>query len=354
MKVLIFGGTGAMGVSLVHLLNSRKNYEVYVTSRGTHNNGNVTYIKGNALADTDFVKKVLSEQDFDVLIDFMVYSTEKLKKRLELYLAHTKQYIFFSSSRVYASSDEPLVETSARLLDVCRDSDYLATDEYALAKAREENLLINNQRQNWTVIRPYITYNTDRIQLGVYEKENWLYRAMMGREVIFPKDIASKYTNLTFAPDVAKNLINLIGNPQALGQIFHIVNDEKIKWYDVADLYKSVYHRITGNILDIHYVDNSKGLEKVWNPWQIKYDRLYNRVFNSTKINTLTGVSSYVSVEEGLTKCLTKFLDNPRWLDYRMNWAYEGWSDKQTGNWTKLSEIRGKRTKLSYLKHRLL
>lgn len=355
MKILIFGGTGAMGVPLVKLLGNDKGNEVYVTSRSYHSNsGNIFYIQGNAQADKEFAKKILLEQHYDVLVDFMVYGSNILKQRLNLYLNNVDQYIFFSSSRVYASSMTPLIESSPRLLDTCKDESYLETDEYALAKAREENLLIKSGKNNWTIIRPYITYNSKRIQLGVYEKENWLYRALKGRSIIFPTDIANRYTNLTFGPDVAKNLLKLIGNKDAYGEIFHIVNNEKIKWRDVAELYKNIVYKVTNKNIDIQFIKNSEGLQTVWNPWQIKYDRLYDRIFDSNKIIKLTGEPSYVSVEEGLTKCLTKFLNNPKWLDYRMNWKYEAWSDRKTYNLAKLSEINGNKNKLIYLKNRFL
>ena len=49
MKVLILGGTGAMGVSLVRILSENIANEVYVTSRSVHKSfGNVYYIQGNA------------------------------------------------------------------------------------------------------------------------------------------------------------------------------------------------------------------------------------------------------------------------------------------------------------------
>lgn len=353
MKILILGGTGAMGRPLVKLLNKKKKSDIFVTSRSVHKDyDNVHFIQGNAQDDVTFVKSILLKNHYDVLIDFMVYESKILAQRLNLYLEHTDQYIFFSSSRVYASSRSPLIESSPRLLDVCQDQEYLSTDEYALAKAREEDLLIQNKKKNWTIIRPYITYNSNRLQLGVYEKENWLYRALKGKPVVFPKDIANKYTNLTFGPDVARNLVNLIGNEAAYGEIFHIVNNESIKWRDVAEVYDKVINQVTGKHLNIKYVDNSQGLQTVWNPWQIKYDRLFDRRFNSGKIITLTGMSSYVPVEEGLTKCLTNFLADPQWLAYRMNWGYEGWSDKQTHSLTNIFEINGKRNKLRYLKHR--
>ena len=159
---------------------------------------------------------------YDVIVDFMVYSTEEFKKRLDILLDHTNQYFFFSSSRCYADSELPIKESSPRLVDVCADKEYLSKDEYGMAKGREENLLMATGKKNWTIIRPYITYNSYRIQLGVYEKEDWLRRALKGRTIVFPKDIAEKKTSLTYGPDVAGALVELIGNENALGEAFHI------------------------------------------------------------------------------------------------------------------------------------
>ena len=105
------------------------------------------------------------------------------------------------------------MENSDRLIDVCDDDEYIATDEYGLSKGKEENVLFNHVKKNWTIIRPYITYNNYRIQLGVYEKENWLWRALNGRTVIMPKDIGSRLTTLTYALEVAKSLVSLSPSP---------------------------------------------------------------------------------------------------------------------------------------------
>lgn len=49
-----------------------------------------------------------------------------------------------SSARVYAENNALISEDSPRLLDVSTDAVYLRTNEYALAKAREENILRNS------------------------------------------------------------------------------------------------------------------------------------------------------------------------------------------------------------------
>ena len=349
MEILILGGTGAMGVPLVNLL--AKDHKLFVTTRAKkENRGNITYIQGNA-KDREFFS-TLMEKRYDSIIDFMVYSTEELKERLPILLDHTNQYFFFSSSRCYADSSTPITEDSPRLVDVCTDSEYLSIDEYGMAKGREENLLKATGRTNWTIIRPYITYNSNRIQLGVYEKENWLRRALEGRTIVFPKDIAAKKTSLTYGPDVAGAIAELIGNEKAYGQAFHITTDESHTWGEILDFYCDKIEEITGKRPKVKLVENSNGLMTVWNKWQIKYDRLYDREFNNTKIETVRGKYNYKPTFEGLGECLDEFISNPVWLG--MNDRYEAWCDRQCGEWTPLWEIPGKKAKLRYLKHRIL
>lgn len=348
MEILVLGGTGAMGVPLVKLLSKRGD-RVYVTSRSKkQNTKNVTYIHGNA-KDNEFLDKLMKKK-YDAIIDFMVYGTEEFGRRVDCLLDHTNQYFFFSSSRCYANSKRAISEDSPRLVDVCKDMDYLVTDEYGLAKGKQENLLFNSKRQNWTIIRPYITYNAYRIQLGVYEKENWLRRALEGKTIVFPEDIASKKTSLTFGPDVAGAVVKLIGNKQAYGQAFHITTDESHTWREILDFYCKEIEKKTGKKPKIKMVKDSTGLQKVWNPWQIRYDRLYDRFFDNSKIESIIGKYDYKPCFEGLSECLDVFLQNPEWLSFDVK--YEAWCDHQTGEFVPLWQIPGKMNKFKYLKWR--
>lgn len=194
LKILLLGGTGAMGVHLSKILNNQGE-DVYVTTRRERKGMGITYIQGNA-HENAFLSDILQKYHFDVLIDFMIYNTSEFADRVDLLLSSVGQYIFLSSSRVYADSQTPITENSPRLLDVYKEEEYLKTDEYALSKARQEDILHRSGKNNWTVIRPYITYSEIRLQLGVLEKELWLYRALNGRTIVFSKDIAEKVLRL--------------------------------------------------------------------------------------------------------------------------------------------------------------
>ena len=72
-KILILGGTGAMGAHLVCILENTEN-KVYVTTRKQRTNrNNITYVQGNA-HDDSFIRPLLQD-GFDVVVDFMVYNT---------------------------------------------------------------------------------------------------------------------------------------------------------------------------------------------------------------------------------------------------------------------------------------
>lgn len=166
MKILLLGGTGAMGSHLSEIINNDKGNDIVITSRKTRvSKGNISYVVGNA-HDKSFLDSLLNKK-WDVIVDFMVYNTDEFKLRVKDMLDSCNQYVFLSSSRVYANSNSAITEDSSRLLDVTNDSEYLATDEYALTKARQENVLKESGRTNWTIIRPYITFAENRLQLGV-------------------------------------------------------------------------------------------------------------------------------------------------------------------------------------------
>lgn len=317
MKILILGGTGAMGAYLTPILACGDN-EVFVTTRSERKseNNNIRYLQGNA-HDVSFLCEIL-KLHYDVIVDFMSYDTEEFRERYHLFLSAAGQYIFLSSSRVYADSKTPITEESPRLLDVVDDSIYLQTDEYALAKAHQENMLVASGTGNWTIVRPYITYSNERLQLGIFEKELWLHRVLHGQTVVFPKDMAKHITTLTFGEDAARGIAALVGNQKAHGQTVHITTNETIRWEDVIELYQKVFLGVTGKQMKVKYIDSAQQLRNdLFNQYQIKYDRMLDRKFDNSKIMCLAENNlSFVPPKEGLEKCLRVFLRNPsfRWL----------------------------------------
>ncbi len=346
-QILVLGGTGAMGHPLVDILS--KSNHVYVSSRSPHPSlDSVTYLKGDA-HNYAFLEAILKERYYDAIVDFMVWGKD-FKEALPLLLNNTKQYVFISSARVYAQSDEPITENTSRLLDVSEDKQYLKTNEYALTKAREENLLINSKTHNYTIVRPSVTYNTHRLQLGVLEKESWLYRALHGRSIVFSEDIANKLTTITIGDDVAKGIASIVGKEAAIGQIFHITSPKSLPWSNVLEIYLQVLEKYMGkrpNVVMSQKTTNLLFKEKIY---QVIYCRYFNRTFDNSKINEFCDTNQFVSPDEGLTKCLTAFLHNPKFLT--IDWRLEAYNDRVANERTPMREIKATKDKIIYLIYR--
>lgn len=291
----------------------------------------------------------MKARDWDAVVDFMVWGSE-FSEVMPLLLDNTRQYVFLSSSRVYAQSDLPITEEAPRLLDVCGDEEYLSTNEYALAKAREEDLLRKSGKMNYTIIRPYITYNTQRLQLGVLEKENWLYRALRGRSIVFSQDIASKLTTLTWGDDVAKGISSIIGNKNAFGEAFHVTYSKPILWSDVLNIYIYVLEDYLGKKIKVVFTKNSLNLRLPHRKWQVLYCRLFNHTYDNTKISCYCDLSRFISPQEGLTRSLKEFLKKPSFST--VDWMIEALSDKAANERTPLGEIKGLTNKIYYLSYR--
>lgn len=351
MKILLLGGTGAIGNYLVDIL-SEYNHDVCVTSRSKRENSeHVTYVQGNAY--DDIFLESLCKDHWDAIVDFMSYKTGAFNKRVKLLLNSTDQYFYISSARVYSDVERPIRETSPRLLDVIGDKEYLSTDEYALTKARQENILRETGKNNYTIIRPYITYGDYRLQLGVMEKEEWLYRALHGRTIVFSKEIAERTTTITNGYDVSYGIFKLIGNPKAFGESFHITSKTHLTWSEIYDIYRAVILEKTGKDIKCNMVDTGTFIKcrRLDFKYQVLYDRLYDRIFDTTKESLMASAESFVAPKEGLTRCMANFLIKPKYKD--INWQLEAYKDRLTHEWTPYSEIGNLKLYIKYLIVRL-
>ena len=330
MRILVLGGTGAMGVHVVRLL-AEEGHDVVVTSRrGREARGGVRYVRGDA-KDPSFLGGLLAE-GWDAVIDFMIWSTAEFRERSAELLGASGQYVFLSSYRVYA--DSPVIdEDSPRLLDAGTDAEYLATDEYALAKARCEDVLFACGESNWTVVRPAITYDgSGRFQLGVHEAGLWLWRALRGIPVPLPEAMLAKQATMTWGGDVARMIIGLVGNPEALGEAFTTSTSEHLAWSEIASIYRSVVPGLEVAACGLREFERERG-----GVYQIRYDRMFDRVVDNSKILAATGIdpSSLVNTERGLVSELSRFLEQGgvESCEIRM----QARMDRLVGGWPSLS-----------------
>lgn len=339
-----------MGAHLVAILAARGDQVSVTTRKHRESSENINFIHGNAREDT-FLDGLLSRK-WDAIVDFMVYSTPMFQQRASKLLSATDQYIFLSSARVYADSGAKIRENSPRLLDCIADVTFLATDEYSLSKARQENILHQSCNTNWTIIRPYITYSEQRLQLGVLEKEGWLYRALKGRTIVFSADLASKITTLTYGLDVANSIAALIGQPYSFGEAYHITQRNTASWNEILGVYLRVLEQKLGKRPSVMLLGLNDFSRCNYAEYQIKYDRMFDRKFDNKKIAALVDLDSFRPLEQGLTECLEEFMKDPRFMP--IDWRLEAVKDRYSGEITSLNEIPGWKQKIKYIFYRFI
>jgi len=304
-RILVPGGTGAMGVYLVPEL-VRLGYAVDVVSLDDirSDNPDVRYFKAD-FKDDATVEEFL-KNNYDCIADFMIYNGPEFRQKYRRLLENCGHYIYLSSYRVYADLEHPITENSPRLLDVSQDSEYLAAQdyEYSLYKALGEDVLKASGLTNWTAVRPAITFSKRRFQLVILEADTIVYRARAGKTVILPEQAMNVQATMSWAGDVAKMISRLILNKEAFGEIYTVATAEHHPWKEIADYYA----RLIGlkyavvdkeDFLSCLSSNNSKSVR-----WQLEYDRLFERVIDNSKILNATGMkqSELTTVYDGLKR----------------------------------------------------
>jgi nucleoside-diphosphate-sugar epimerase len=311
-KVLVLGGTGAMGVYLVPELAAR-GYEVKVISwdEVVSNNPLITYVKANG-KDIEYLKELLKEK-FDVIVDFLMYPGNEFNERYELFLQNTDHYFYLSTYRVYDGVEIPITETSPRLLDNSKDKDFLATDDYSLFKARGEDVLRNSKYNNWTIVRPAITYSKFRYQLVTLEAPVVVARALKGLPLVLPEAALSIQATMSWAGDVAQMFAGLVLNPGAYGEAFTLATSEHHTWGEIAEYYKE--------IIGLKYiaVDTEDYLKIMGGTpaarYQLAYDRLFDRIVDNSKVLRVAGLKqeNIMPLRQGLKKELSALPKDTAW-----------------------------------------
>lgn len=298
-KVLVLGGTGAMGRYVVPELIKMGHYVDVLTLDDTVSTvPSLRYIKGN-IRDLGVLDRLL-KNEYDGIIDFMSYGIAEFEGIYKKFLDNTSHYIFLSTCRVYADCP-PITEKSHRLLDVSTDKEFLSTEDYALVKAKEENLLVNSSYSNWTIVRPATTYSTGRFQLVTLEAPTFIYRMQTGKTVVLPEAAMDCQATLSWGGDVGVMIARILFNDIAKRESYNVATAEHHSWREIAEFYNRIvpFKYMTVSVDD--YLDIiEKGAN--WAKYQLIYARMFQRITDNSKILSLTGMkqSELMPLEKGL------------------------------------------------------
>lgn len=156
-------------------------------------------------------------------------------------------------------------------------------------------------------MRPAITYDgSGRFQLGVHEAGVWLWRALRGIPVPLPGEMLGKQATMTWGGDVARMIVALVGNPEAMGEAFTVSTAEHVPWSKVAEAYQRCVPGLEVVPCGLSEFELARG-----DVWQIRYDRMFDRVVDNSKVLAVTGIAqdSLARIGEGIPRELGHYLN---------------------------------------------
>ena len=240
-RVLLIAGTGTLGASAYPEL-VRLGYHVDVISLEDYKSVTPALDFIKAHADLDYLTGFFAERGrYEAVVDFIhTPDVEMLKRRMDLILAHTDQFVYLSSYRTYADRDRTVTESTPQWLDVAQDHKFLAEDDYAIPKAKGERYLTSIGTRNWTIIRPIISFTHFRLDLVTVGAYAILYRTAAGKPIPLPAEVKDKHCGVTWGGNTGLQIAHLIGKTDALGEAFTLGTDEGLTWADVAHYYEEL------------------------------------------------------------------------------------------------------------------
>jgi nucleoside-diphosphate-sugar epimerase len=228
MKILFIGGTGNISADCAALLHKR-GHEILVLSRGQ------TAVPPGYRAivadrkDAVAMRAALKGVQPDVVLNFLGYDLPDVQVDYELFNGVVRQYVFISSTVVYAKPPPqlPLTEDGPfgnPLWDYAQKK--LACEQWLQERRKEARFPV-------TIVRPSHTYSKrwipNAVSSGSY---TFAARLEQGKPVFVHDDGESRWT-LTTTADFAVGLAGLVGRPETIGEAFHITSDEVLTWNQI-------------------------------------------------------------------------------------------------------------------------
>ena len=296
-KVLLIAGGGTLGTyTAKELLNKGCAVDVICLEDYTSNNPKLCYHK--AKADLNYLTEFLKDKYYDGIVNFIHYYFPEMYKPVhKLLTSKTDQLIFLSSYRVYAESKQPLTEEAPFLADVVEDEEFLKSEDYAVPKAICEKFLREESgTENWTVVRPVISFSDKRLDLVTVSGHEIIDAARSGKTVILPEAAKNLTAGLDWAGNSGKLIANLLFKKECLGEAYTVSSGQNLTWGEVAD----IYTRLTG--VNFRWADTEEYVSTGHGGNGLFYDRLYDRAVDNTKILKATGLKKedFTSIEDGI------------------------------------------------------
>ena len=231
MNALILGGTGLISGALREEM-VRRGWSVTIVTRGMRAAPapvGVEWLRKDR-RDVEGLRGLLQGRTFDVVIDTICFTAEDARSTAELFGRRTAQLIVVSSVAAYRRPLRSL-PTREDAEDLCDDPVYA----YGRAKAEMESALRDEAARGVpvTIVRPSLTYGDGARNVGVLrQNQGILARIRAGKPLLMFGDGTTPWS-FSFAPDIARDIVALVGKSGAIGGAFHLASQERTIWNDL-------------------------------------------------------------------------------------------------------------------------
>lgn len=301
MKVLLIAGGGTLGgYACEELLKRGCEVDVICLEDRISDCKNLKFYK--KCADLAFLNDFLSDKFYDGIVNFIHYNnTEEYKNVHTLLSKKTNHLIFLSSYRVYSDKQIPITEAAPQLYDISDDEEFLNSEDYAVPKSKNEKYIINDSgTKNWTIVRPVISFSYRRFDIiSVFSGQDIIKYSKTHEPIFLPSDARNLTAGLDWAGNTGKLIALLLLTDKSMGEAYTVSSGQNLKWCEIADIYTKLLGLRFEWVEMREYLERLK-IDKI--PWGLKYDRMFERNIDCSKIMNATGMkkSDFQSIEYGI------------------------------------------------------
>ena len=278
LSVLFIGGTGIIS-SACSRLAVEKGMQLFLLNRGDTKRPipqEVIHLKGDVQNRASY-ESALCDHQFDVVVQWIAYTSDQIEQDIEIFAGRTGQYIFISSASAYQTPPASLPVTESAMLDN-------PIWEYSRNKIASEERLIQAYREEkfpMTIVRPSHTY--DPTLFPTHGGYTVLHRMRQGKPVVVHGDGTSIWT-LTHHEDFAVGMVGLFANQRAIGDTFQITSDEWLSWNQIYNFIAQA----AGVEAKLVHVPSAliAAYDPIWGD-SLLGDKTHSMIFDNAKIRRL-------------------------------------------------------------------